>query len=290
MALSTVTEGAASAATDLNQVVNLLNGTTTNTQMTVNGPVGANMSGTTGYMRYVGGLPTPTNNILYDDVSSNFNYAAQAIPTGLQTDAGTFYQNADMAWPPGGPIAIGNATLNSSFISSPAFGPQFPMPPVIGMGGYAARIHQSAAITYSASNTPEITGDTIDYDPRGMVQPYTIINGNGPVSTGSVAITLPFLGIWGFACAIHSVGVNSMPLGWTVNFAGAGLLPAPAVDFPANSTHKYTGACWYGFAAAGGPQLASSQVAFLTTAAPASPFSIDVSGPDRTYIAVWLIG
>lgn len=59
MALYAVTKNNPSAAQDLNQVVNLLTGTTTNTQVTVANRVTAQMTGATAASAYAGGYAGP---------------------------------------------------------------------------------------------------------------------------------------------------------------------------------------------------------------------------------------
>lgn len=58
MALYTVTTGNTALAADLNQVVNLLNGTDTATQLTVSNRIRAQMAGATTASGYVGGTAT----------------------------------------------------------------------------------------------------------------------------------------------------------------------------------------------------------------------------------------
>lgn len=276
MALSQVAEGATSAANDLNQVVNLLNGTTTNTPVTINGPVAANLAGTSGYMRYVGGIPTPPPTVT-NNATGTFtpgpilNYQPVAIPLGYQASNAAYYTDADIAWCPGGPLAIAAAS------------PLSVVPPPTGNGGYICRVHQAGALTINA-NGQVVTGDTIDYDLRGMVQPAQI---NG--STG-IAITLPFFGTWGFAAAIHATTTGAMNVPWVFVGPASGF-SAPGPDAVANNTVTYTGTSVSGISVGGspGPNGASDQLYFITEGAPSPSFSLDVASPDRTFIACWLI-
>jgi hypothetical protein len=291
MALNPIVEGATSDASDLNQVVNLLNGTTTNTPVTVNGPIGARLTGTSAYMRYVGGIPTPPPTSATDNATLLGTFPSSfplSVPVNYLASGAPFYGSADVAWAPGGPLVLGAAAGLSSSV-----GPldNNSSPVATGTGGYACRVHQSAAVTISSA-FQSVTCDTVDYDPRGMVQPSSI----GP----GIAITLPFFGVWGFACAIHGSGVNSMNGPWTLilgNLSGVGFA-SPCPTYVNSNSSKYTGTSWTGFAIAGGPGVGSGagggmdQVSFSfgDNTPPPTNFNLDVSGPDRTYIAVWLVG
>jgi|SRR6185503_112913 len=266
MALTLITEGNTSSAADLNQVVNLLNGTTTNTQVTVNGPISAQLSPAPAPLRYVGGR-TPYPN----QPTFNFNYSTfsdSPFPTdfdGQGMGQGTYYQNGDLSWAStGGPIGVYNYVTNEGLDSSPT-----------GVSGYVCRIHQTAAVSVSTTLITYVTGDTVDFDPRGMIRPSIF----GP----GIAIQIPFDGIWGIAAAVHGSGVNSMNVSWlftAMNTVGPAGIQISAVQ---DNTHKYTGTYFCAFMNAGpGMQLAMSPLA----SAPAA-FNVDVSGPDRTYISVW---
>lgn len=271
MALTLITEGAISSTNDLNQVVNLLNGTTTNTQVTVNGPISAQLSPAPAPMRYVGGrasFPTQSNfNFLFTTLSDS------PFPTdfdGQGLGLGTYYQNGDLSWAaPGGPIGVYNYIPNSGLDSSP-----------LGTAGYVCRVHQAGAIAVSTTNITYVTGDTVDFDPRGMYKPSYVGAGG--------AIQIPFDGVWGLAGAIHGSGVNSMNVSWSLapqqgggsSFQGVTGVQISAVQ---DNTHKYTGTYFCGFTNAG-PGM---QIAISTLASAPAGFNVDVSSSTRTYIAVW---
>lgn len=268
MALTTVTEGATSSANDLNQVVNLLNGTTTNTQVTINGPISAQLSPAVAPLRYVGGRnPYPPQALF------NFLYATfsdSPFPTdfdGQGAGKGTYYQGGDLSWGVnGGPIGVYNYFPNEGLNAT-----------TVGTAGYVCRVHQAGAVAVSTSLITYVTGDTIDYDPRGMVKPSIVGAGT--------AIEIPFNGIWGIAAAIHGSGVNSMNVSWFVTGVNTTGPAGIQISAPQDNTNKYTGTYFCSFMNAGpGMQIALSTIA----SAPAA-FNVDVSGPDRTYIAVWLV-
>lgn len=266
MALTQVVEGNTSSATDLNQVVNLLNGTTTNTQVTVNGPISAQLSPAPAPLRYVGGRYPYPNQPTFNPNYSTFSDSP--FPTdfdGQGLGLGTYYQNGDLSWANnGGPIGVYNYVTNEGLSSTP-----------IGVSGYVCRIHQAAAVSVSTTTITYVTGDTVDFDPRGMVKPSIF----GP----GIAIQIPFNGVWGIAAAVHGSGVNSMNVSWLIsamNTVGPAGIQISAVQ---DNTHKYTGTYFSAFMNAGpGMQISMSPLA----SAPAA-FNVDVSGPDRTYIAVW---
>jgi len=305
MALAAIVEGATSSATDLNQVVNLLNGTTTNTQVTVNGPIGAQLAGTTAPMRYVGGVNTPQDVASIDGTPyssfTNF-YAPISVPlTYGTTDGvsnGTYYGAGDLTWAPGGPMAIGSSAPTSIGYDiaypnamTPALTPIQMGPITIGTGGYVCRVHQSAAVTVTSA-TQAVSCDTVDYDPRGMFRPSIIGSGR--------AITIPFPGLWGVMGFIHAAE-NTMSNQWgialyqTVLSGPLTALTCPTV--PSDTTNKYTGAggmsmfaLGFGVYSAGIVPGSQVQLAFAPIPTPPTTYSLDVSGPDRTFLAVWLIG
>jgi hypothetical protein len=266
MALTQITEGNTSSANDLNQVVNLLNGTTTNTQVTVNGPISAQLSPAPAPLRYVGGRKPypyqPTFNFEY------FTFSDAPFPTdfdGQGQGLGTYYQNGDLSWVnAGGPIGVYNYVPLNGLDSTPT-----------GVSGYVCRIHQAAAVSVSTSLITYVTGDTVDFDPRGMVKPSMLGSG--------IAIQIPFDGIWGIAGAIHGSGVNSMNVSWFITGINTTGPFGIQISAPADNTHKYTGTYFCAFMNAGpGMQLAYSTL----QSAPAA-FNVDVSAPDRTYLSVW---
>lgn len=271
MALTLITEGNTSSANDLNQVVNLLNGTDTATQMTVNGPVSAQLSPAPAPLRYVGGrLPFPpqaTFNFLFNTISTT------PFPTDFDGQAlgvGTYYQNGDLSWVSnGGPIGIYNYVFNNGIDGTP-----------LGTAGYVARVHQVAAVPVSTTAITYVTGDTVDFDPRGMYMPSIL----GPGG----AIQIPFNGVWGIAAAIHGSGVNSMNVAWGISGqegGGIGQAGPSGIQISAvqDNTHKYTGTYFCGFMNLG-PGM---QVAINTLASAPAAFNVDVSSSTRTYIAVW---
>lgn len=274
MALTLITEGNTSSANDLNQIVNLLNGTTTNTQVTVNGPISAQLSPAAAPMRYVGGraaYPTPAIfNFLFTTVSD------APWPTdfdGGGTFTGTYYKNGDLTWTTqGGPIGVYNYVTNNGIDSVP-----------VGTSGYVCRVHQAGAVTVSTTAQTIVTGDTIDFDPRGMVKPS--ITGSG------IAIQIPFNGIWGIAAAVHGSGVNSINNSWFIEafgnaFTNSAGPPGVQISSAQDNTHKYTGTVICGtFQAGPGMQLGLTCFASAPVA-----YNLDVSGPDRTYISVWHVG
>lgn len=268
MALTLITEGATSAANDLNQIVNLLNGTDTATQMTVNGPIAAQMPGMAAPLRYVGGVqarPPAPFSIAYLQTDP-----PQLTPFDADTTGSTYYQNGDLSWASaGGPLTIyaGNGFTS---LANP-----------IGVGGYACRVHQAGAQSITTSGNNWVTGDTVDFDPRGMFQPSFL--------TGS-AITIPFNGVWAVAGAIHSSGVNAMNVSWQLSGYQDQLdafnpIYGVQVSTTSDNTHKYTGTCFFGINSYG-PGM---QLAFRPPSPPAANFNLDVSGADRTYLAVWLV-
>ncbi|MFJ5532510.1 hypothetical protein [Streptomyces sp. NPDC093261] len=131
MGLYTVQNGAAIQANDINQVVNLLNGTTTNTPVTVSNRITAQLAGATAASGYVGGTAAgaPT--------SGTFNVGDYVIDQNgcfwICTTAGT----------PG--------TWNRA-----------------GLGGYTARVEQTVTSQNFSSGTHVIVPDTVDWDPRNM--------------------------------------------------------------------------------------------------------------------------
>jgi hypothetical protein len=298
VALTPTVEGATSAATDLNQIVNLLNGTDTATQMTVNGPISAQLTGATAPMRYVGGLaapgPTHTGNWIGDGFKGFYAPTSIPLTQGAADDQsnGSYYGLADLAWLPGGPIAIGAGSATAGGWATDGFGHFFPNQNSqlnIGAGGYMCRVHQAAAVTVSAINQ-NVTGDTVDFDPRGMFQ---------TTPQGGSGINLPFGGNWFVLAGVHGSGVNSMNVQWelaVINDSGGGAIAAvslPAPSSPADNTNKYTGAAGWGIvnvadflATPGNP----SYIALRTLGTPGSSFSLDVSGADRTYLAAYLLG
>lgn len=301
MGLYQVQPGAQSDPNDLNQVVNLLNGTTTNIQMTVNGPISAQMSGLNA-MRYVGGTPTPATATFANQYSIDPQsfWAPISVPLtyGAATTSsnGTYYGSSDMAWAPGGPLALGSSAPTSQGWDT-SFNPPQPVqtgPITLGLGGYACRVHQSSPITVpTTANFPNITGDTVDFDPRGMFQPAA-----NQFTGGNRAITIPFPGVWAFLAAVHAAaGTN--PVGWEISLS-SGLtlneLASPFADISSSATNTYTGSVGFTvismtfesgrYLAPGSPY----QVSLNPVNPPSSPFSLDVSGPDRTFIACWLVG
>jgi hypothetical protein len=316
VALTLITEGATSNATDLNQVVNLLNGTTTDTQVTVNGPISAQMPGTSAAMRYVGGIAPPLDYTLYgnqthaDGLGDSFfapiqiplMYGSTATVGAVGTSVnGTYYGASDMAWAPGGPIAIGATAPTSQPwiqagglpLGNPSPGQNAPM--TIGSGGYVCRAHQSGAVTVN-SNTVLVGTDTVDYDPRGMYRPSAYGSGG--------AITIPFPGMWGFLASIHGAENQVIDQWQVVVTSGvtgiSTATPFPCPDTPNNAAAPYTGSSVTGFAIlgfgynAGSPAMNPGnppyQLAFRVPFTPPNTYALDTSGPDRTYIAVWLIG
>lgn len=302
MGLYQVQPGATSDPNDLNQIVNLLNGTTTNTQMTVNGPISAQMQGVNS-VRYVGGFPTPPALGLGNSYSTDQAafYAPLAVPLdygATSTGAnGTYYGQTDMAWAPGGPLALGSSspsapgwTTNTAKPEPAQFGPI-----TMGVGGYMCRVHQSGAITVpNNANFPNITGDTVDFDPRGMFQPaFNQFTGSNR------AITIPFPGTWAILAAVHAAaGTN--PVGWEISLS-TGLtdneLVSPFADISSSTTNTYTGSVGFTMFSIGfGNTFASVlpgtplQVSINPSNRPVNPFSLDTSGPDRTFIACWLVG
>lgn len=271
MALTLITEGNTSASGDLNQIVNLLNGTTTNTQVTVNGPISAQLSPAPAPMRYVGGLnqfPAPASfNFQFTELSSS------PFPTdfdGQGLGLGTYYQNGDLSWvAQGGPIGIYNYDFLQGINGTPT-----------GTSGYVCRVHQTAAVAVSTSVITYVTGDTVDFDPRGMYKPSFLGTGG--------AITIPFNGTWGLAGAIHGSGVNSMNVSWVAQAqeaVGIGSQGITGIQVSAtqDNTHKYTGTYFCGFFNAG-PGM---QIAISTLASAPAAFNVDVSSSTRTYIAIW---
>lgn len=317
MALTLISEGATSNATDLNQVVNLLNGTTTNTQVTVNGPIAAQMTGTTAAMRYVGGIAPPLDFTLFGDQTytdglGDTFYAPIQIPLtyGSATAAtasaggstnGSYYGATDMAWAPGGPIAIGSTAPTSQPwmqasampLGTASIGQNTPM--TVGTGGYVCRAHQSGAVTVN-SNTSLVGTDTVDYDPRGMYRPSAY----GPGG----AITIPFPGVWAFVASLHGAENQVIDEWQVVSTAGPTLALSattfPCPDTPNNAAAPYTGSSVTGFIILGfgysagtspmNPNTAPVQLAFRVPNTPPNTYALDTSGPDRTYIAVWLVG
>lgn len=316
MALTLITEGAASNATDLNQVVNLLNGTTTNTQVTVNGPISAQIPGTTAAMRYVGGAAPPldfalTGSQVYSDGLGDTFYAPVQVPLmyGSSTTSapagssanGTYYGASDLTWAPGGPMAIGASAptsqpwVQASGLPLGTTAPGQNAVMTLGTGGYVCRAHQSSAVTIN-SNTVLVGTDTVDYDPRGMYRPSAYGTGG--------AITIPFPGLWAILASIH-FAENSVIDEWqVVTTSGASNVvsatPFPCPDTPNNNLAPYTGSSVmsftlfsFGYNAGSVPMKPGNppyQLAFRVPNTPPLSYSLDVSGPDRTYIACWLVG
>lgn len=316
MALTPITEGATSSATDLNQVVNLLNGTTTNTQVTINGPVAAQMPGTSAAMRYVGGMPTPLDFSLFSDqtyadglgdtffaplqIPLTYGGPGGSAPVGGSVN-GTYYGRGDLAWAPGGPMAIGSTAPTSQPWMQPSgfglgttsIGQNTPL--TVGTAGYVCRAHQSGAVTVN-SNTFLVGTDTVDYDPRGMYRPSAYGAGG--------AITIPFPGMWGVIATLHAAEnlmIDQWEIVTTSGPSGAVTrTPLAAPDTPNNSGAGYTGTTAVAFAILGfgysagtspmNPNDPPYQLAFRVPTTPPNTYALDTSGPDRTYIACWLIG
>jgi hypothetical protein len=136
MALYSVVKNHASAAQDLNQVVNLLNGTTTSTRMTVANRISAQLSGATSPSALVGGsfgAPYGSGTFAVGDLSSDSYYSLLWTCYGATS----------------GPYPQG--TWQSA-----------------GTGGMAARWHQGNPQTLSANQYNLIYLDTQDFDPWGM--------------------------------------------------------------------------------------------------------------------------
>lgn len=270
MALTAIVEGATSSATDLNQVVNLLNGTDTATPVTVNGPIAAQLAGMPAPLRYVGGVGTrPPAAFSGAYIQTD---PPQLTPFDGGSTASVYYQNGDLSWATaGGPLTIYDGSGFTSLANA------------IGSAGYACRVHQAAAYTVTTTGNNWVTGDTVDFDPRGMFQP-SFLNASG------MAITIPFNGVWAIAGAIHGSGVNSMNVSWQLagyqdQLDSFNPIYGVQISTTSDNTNKYTGTCFFGINSFG-PGM---QFAYRPPAPPAANFSLDVSGADRTYLAAWLI-
>lgn len=131
MALYTITKGATSSTTDLNQLVNLLNGTTTDTQVTVANRITAQFTGATAASGYVGGAP----------LSSSTTYATGDFIT----------DPADgLIWACySGGVALGKWAS-------------------AGTGAWCARWHQASSQSLNVASHTLITLDTQDFDTQGL--------------------------------------------------------------------------------------------------------------------------
>jgi hypothetical protein len=136
MSLYTVTKNHASAAQDLDQVVNLLTGVTTSVPVTVSNRISASLSGATTASALVGGT------------------------TGAPYGSGTF--------------AVGDLAIDSYYnVLWACYGASSGTYPQgtwqsMGTGGIVARWHQANQQTLSTSSFTPIYMDTADYDPLGM--------------------------------------------------------------------------------------------------------------------------
>lgn len=133
MALYTAATGQTVLAQDVNQVVNLLTGNDSSTQLTVANRIQAQLVGATAASGYVGG-------------------ASGSAPT-----SGTFAQGDYVIDGAGACLWICTAA------GSPGTWKR------VGTGGYVARRHQSSTTqTINNGFTNPLNLDTLDYDPRSM--------------------------------------------------------------------------------------------------------------------------
>lgn len=270
MALTAVTEGATSTVNDLNQIVNLLNGTTTNTQATLRGGFSSDLAGAPS--RFIGGA-----NAVH---AQSFNPGTPVEPVD-----GTYHlSQGDVTVLPGGPFAIGANPVGSFALLggvTPGAIPGIWNP--TGGGGYVARMHLAGTVNLT-SGSQFVTMDTIDFDPRGMVQPFA-----GP--GGGLAITAPNNGAFAFVGSIRGKGVNSANCGFSLSWynpaAGAigssVVCSATARQSPGTSTDYTGGSAAYVIFASKGMQLC-----FTPAANPRATFQIDNTDSTRTYIAAWV--
>jgi hypothetical protein len=136
MGLYTVTKNQPSAAADLDQVVNLLNGTTTTVPVAVSNRISARLSGATTASALVGGYYGPP-------------YGAGTFAVGdLVIDA-----YFDMLWTCYG--ATSGTYPQGTWQS-------------MGTGGYVARWHQANQQTLSTGSFVPVYLDTPDFDPQAM--------------------------------------------------------------------------------------------------------------------------
>jgi hypothetical protein len=129
VALYLVKQNTTSDAQDLNQLVELLNGTDTSTVMTVANRVSAQMTGATAASAYAGGVTT----------GSGPPSGAWSTGDVLVDSAGLLWVNTASGWYP------------------------------VGRGGYTARVHQRWIYqSLNRERGTLILLDTVDFDPRGM--------------------------------------------------------------------------------------------------------------------------
>jgi hypothetical protein len=132
VALYTVATGQSILAQDINQIINVLTGSDTATQVTVSNRIQAQLAGATTASGYVGGV-------------------AGAAPT-----TGTFLQ---------GDMVI-DGTSGCAWVCQVAGSPGSWKR--VGTSGYVARWHRNASQTLTVSTSNLIQMDGSDYDPHGM--------------------------------------------------------------------------------------------------------------------------
>ena len=268
MALTAVSEGGTSNPNDLNQVVNLLNGTTTNTQVTLRGGFSSSLAGQSA--RFIGGSTA----VVYP----TFDSGTPAEPS----DSSYHLQQGDLSVLPGGPFIIGSGGTGTFLTGvSPGVPPTRWYPS--GNGGYAARMHLAGTVNVTGANQ-YITMDTVDFDPRGMVKPFA-----GP--GGGLAITVPQDGAFAFTGAIRGKGVNSASCGFYLTWydpatssIGSSSLINQTTIRSASSAFDYTGGMAFAviFVSVG------MQLCFTSVASPRSTFQVDNTDSSRTYISAWI--
>jgi hypothetical protein len=136
MGLYTVQNGTTIQANDINQIVNLLNGTTNNTPVTISNRITAQLTGASTPSGYVGGTTSGAPS------SGTFNVGDYVIDQN-----GCFW------------ICIGAGSPGTWRRA--------------GLGGFTARVEQTATSQNLPNNYPAgtftvITPDTVDWDPRNM--------------------------------------------------------------------------------------------------------------------------